>query len=476
MKYKKLLGVIGVISVPIAMISAVFFYVFYYLLMDYVNAATQSNVHISVEPAITKVLTIFVVSLTLLIAIVIFFAFHLTRFVSILKEPSASNERYAKSDDKVSNLVKFQNDGFKRFVDAFPCGLVILDRTGKVLHHNEQAFFGHRFLKDTPYAQVMKELGITPEKSVIWRSYLEQEALTEALHVRIGTETDDYRTVFVMSQPLFDAHGALDLILAVILDITEQSPLAEQMKTSSNSQLIAELAAAINHEVCNPLTTVRGFTQVLSQRGNMSDHDREAISWILEEVDSAVKVLQDFLGIARTGLKVQRRTVDVQGLLLSISRLMEAQVQRYGAFLKVEIDCRANIYADPNRLRQVILNLLGNAMHALPETGGTIWLRCGLDSGWVTIEVADDGSGIPFEQLDQIGKPFFTTKESGKGLGLATSFQIVEEHQGKMEIVSEEGTGTTVRIRLPVENENLIQKSDSDRPLFHTMQRPGPEE
>ena len=258
--------------------------------------------------------------------------------------------------------------------------------------------------------------------------------------------------------------------VVIFQDVTDVVEMEANLRQSERLAAIGELSASIAHEIRNPLAAISGSIEMLQGRrtGREESVDSEHLMKIvLREVDRLNHLISDFLSYARPGPS-RPETSQLQEIIADIVKMFDAA--RPGA---VEIDLAVEdgltIFADSGQLRQVIWNLVLNAAEAMPDGGR---LRIGARSvkerdsqgdspagrkdqeeqgkaGWLEIAIADDGCGIPRDQLDRIFDPFFTTKQNGSGLGLATVHRIVESHRGSVRLESKLGVGTTVRIRLP---------------------------
>jgi two-component system, LuxR family, sensor kinase FixL len=225
---------------------------------------------------------------------------------------------------------------------------------------------------------------------------------------------------------------------------------------------VGELAASIAHELNNPLGTVSLRIEGVLARLPTDDPNRRPLEIVEHEVERMAKLVGNLLNFSRAG-RDQVSTVDVTDEIRKTIELTEPHLRRLNVEVVPEFHPVPNIYADRQQLRQVLLNLFTNSGDAMPK-GGRLSPRVRLgqmDSGRpaVIIEVADTGAGIPPEHMCNVMEPFFTTKEDGKGtgLGLAICRRIVNEHQGKLEIESEVGRGTTVRIMLPIRSEANVR-------------------
>jgi len=212
---------------------------------------------------------------------------------------------------------------------------------------------------------------------------------------------------------------------------------------------LGELAAAITHEVRNPLAIIRSATQTLSETlGAENAEARRACSFITAEIDRLANVVTSLLGFARPP-QLHVRSVAIgelvdRALVLARDELdaKQARVRRSS------LPPIAQPRVDPDLMCQVILCLLSNAAEALPR-GGEIAIETAGVNGSIEVAVADSGPGVPVELRERVFEPFFTTRARGVGLGLAVARQIVEAHGGKIEIGDAPAGGALFRIRLP---------------------------
>jgi signal transduction histidine kinase len=221
---------------------------------------------------------------------------------------------------------------------------------------------------------------------------------------------------------------------------------------------VGEMAAGIAHELNNPLTTVSGFTElVLGDLPNDADI-RNDLELVLREAQRARSVVRRLLDFARQSESVRVRS-DINEILMDVLALVNHLLRTSGVQLFTHFtEGIPWISVDRNQTKQVILNLIHNALHAMP-TGGELQITttCSKRDGhdWLTICLADTGTGIAPENLEQVFVPFFTTrsKDGGTGLGLSVSYGIIADHGGFIDVESQVGKGTTFTIWLPVEVE-----------------------
>ena len=217
--------------------------------------------------------------------------------------------------------------------------------------------------------------------------------------------------------------------------------------------VVGEMAAGLVHEIKNPLAGIKAAVQVLGREANVSSEDRDVLDRIGREIVGLEGLLRSFLEFARPA-RPQLADLDVNSFVESTTAFyLRSHAQAPGRPLRIvkSLVPVPLARADPMQLQQILLNLLLNAVDAMPQ-GGTIEVRTRQEpsSGRVRVEIADGGRGIRPEHAARVFEPFFTTKPGGTGLGLAVSKRLAEQHGGSLEFVANPGGGTTFRIELPV--------------------------
>ncbi len=230
----------------------------------------------------------------------------------------------------------------------------------------------------------------------------------------------------------------------------------EQMVRAQTMASIGTLSAGISHELSTPLSTILNMVQLVKQDVRPETPLAKDLAVIEYEANQAIKITRSLLGFARTS-RTKAEAVDVNGVIEELFKIIKLQPQAKSTTLVKDLDATlAPIHAGAGQLRQVFLNVILNAFQAMPG-GGELWVATrkigdGTFEG-VQVTISDTGVGIPEEQRKQVFQPFFTTKEQGTGLGLAIAYGIVQEHNGKIEVESEVGKGTTFRIFFPAGHE-----------------------
>jgi two-component system, NtrC family, sensor kinase len=229
---------------------------------------------------------------------------------------------------------------------------------------------------------------------------------------------------------------------------------------------IGQLIAGIAHDLNNPLASVVGFADFLTEIPHIPPSIREPLTVVREEAERASAIVRNLLGFARKQ-EHQRRPTALKPLLDATFVLLRNQLmaQRVDALIEVEPDLPMPDI-DPNQIQQVFVNLINNAAQAIASTGrpGTIVVRARRWLDGVAIDVIDDGPGMAETLAGQVFEPFFTTKPEGEGtgLGLSISQGIVKEHGGRIMLSTEEGSGSTFTVQLPLSTRSATPQADLD--------------
>lgn len=241
----------------------------------------------------------------------------------------------------------------------------------------------------------------------------------------------------------------------VARDVSEEHRLADerreldrQMFQMENMATLGELAMGVAHEIGNPLAGMKAVAQSLQYEDDLPADAREALRRLEAEIDRLSDFLRGFHGFAapQRAHPVPCRLRDiVEDILFWIRK----EAISHDVAIGLSIDDQLSVRADPNQIKQVLLNLVVNAIHAMPQ-GGALRIAAAHDEGnGVRIEVADSGGGIGADVLPKIFDPFFTTRETGSGLGLAVVKKIVSEHGGSIEVQSQQGHGSCFTLHWP---------------------------
>ncbi|WHY67512.1 ATP-binding protein [Neobacillus sp. SuZ13] len=229
----------------------------------------------------------------------------------------------------------------------------------------------------------------------------------------------------------------------VLKDITQ---IKKERQLLSEKQAVAgQLAAGIAHEIRNPITAIKGFLHLMAR-----DYHGEPMYYdIVESEVARIEVILKELMVLATPIKKKYEKLTISSLLDQVLALMESQM----LLNNIQVDKKfsfleESILGDGNQLKQVFINYIKNAIEAMPN-GGSILIEGSItEEKHAQIRIIDQGCGIPPDMINRINEPFYTTKEYGTGLGMPVSYQIIEEHKGKIDITSS-NKGTCIEVSLP---------------------------
>lgn len=274
--------------------------------------------------------------------------------------------------------------------------------------------------------------------------------IAEVINVRKNGETF---SSLLSASVLRDANGRMLGVMGISQDITERKQIQEKLQETSRLASIGELAAGVAHEINNPLTVVTGFSEVLMGR-KIPQPEADFVQKIYSEAHRASKIVQNLLSFARKH-EPEKRYMDVTAIL---ERALELKAYDFRVSnIEVSTQWSSDLpltMLDEHQLTQVILNILTNAEQAMLAShgNGELVISASKSEDIIRVSIADDGPGIPPENLSKLFDPFFTTKEVGEGtgLGLSICYGIVREHGGEIWAESQTGKGATFHIELPI--------------------------
>ncbi len=351
-------------------------------------------------------------------------------------------------------------------VNQSPASVVITDTRGNMEYVNP------KFTEVTGYSRDevlggnprMLKSGETPrqEYAALWRTITEGGEWRGEFHNRKKDGSLFWERAFI--SPIRDAAGAITHFLGVKEDITQQKIIEEQYRQAQKMEAVGQLAGGVAHDFNNMLQTIMGYGQMLLSELPAQDRCHEFAGEIVEAADRAGGLTRQLLAFSRRQV-LEMRDLDLNRVVEDVTKMIKRLIGENIRLSVVPGQRMGTIHADCGQMEQVLINLCVNARDAMPD-GGVITVEtenvvmdaeyCDTHS-WATpgryvlLSVTDTGCGMDARTQERIFEPFFTTKELGKGtgLGLATVYGIVRQHQGMIQVYSEVGRGTAFKVYLP---------------------------
>lgn len=262
--------------------------------------------------------------------------------------------------------------------------------------------------------------------------------------------------VTVVNQPIRHPEAWLSFILIPALTsglisysietIKQTLIIRQRLAKADKIEAVSHLSAAISHEIRNPLTTVKGFLQLLSEQDYPDEKKKEFIHIAVEELNRAEEVINDYLTFARPAFeKVEE--IDIEKELNQVLNVLNPLANLNGVEVRKKYTSGLTISGDRSKFQQALINLIKNALEAMPD-GGELTVQTFRTGSVIHILVKDTGIGMTNEQITRLGEPYYTTKgQQGTGLGMMVTFSIIRAMKGKVEIKSQVGKGATFHIR-----------------------------
>lgn len=287
---------------------------------------------------------------------------------------------------------------------------------------------------------------IFPEKAELISNYY-HSVWDNGNKVTFELEVKNLSLYFTLKPVFFD--GKITEIIGTVVDLTKLKQMEAQIRENEKLGILGELAAGIAHEVRNPLTTLKGFLQLI--KADNEHYEQSFVDLMLTEVDRIEMITDEFMSVAKPHASLFKEENIVEILEYVITFLQPQALLKNVEVHLMEIDKIPAINCEKNQLKQVFINLIKNAFEAMPA-GGNIYIKVSQKyPAFIDIQITDEGVGIPDDVITKLGQPFFTLKEGGNGLGLMMCRKIIDTHKGRMDISSMLGEGTTFTICLPVQ-------------------------
>ncbi|MEG6584507.1 ATP-binding protein [Dendrosporobacter sp. 1207_IL3150] len=244
------------------------------------------------------------------------------------------------------------------------------------------------------------------------------------------------------SVPIVNEEGSCIGFEGIVRDITTRKNLEQDISRLDSLNTVGQMAASVAHEIRNPMTTIRGYLQFFANKREFSTYTNQ-FGLMIDELDRTNLIIKEYLTLSK------HRTIDLKlnnlnVIIESLYPLVKADSNADNKDIHMHLSDISLIYLDEKEIRQLILNIVRNGLEAT-SSDGIVIIRTFQQSDEIVLSIQDNGSGIPQHILDNLGKPFVTTKETGTGLGLATCYRIASRHQAVIKVESTP-SGTTFNI------------------------------
>ena len=366
---------------------------------------------------------------------------------------------------RAEQALKKERDFIDAVLETAGALVVVLDREGRILRFNRACEQTTGYSSEEVMDRYVWDLFMIPDEVDGVKAVFKR--------LRGGEPRNEYENYWKVKDGvlkriswsntvLTDSHGTVEYIVAAGLDITDFKQIQEQLRKTEQVAELGTLASGMAHEIGTPMNVILGRAEYLLQR-TADEGMKKGLTTIVTQVERITKVMNQLLAFARRR-PAEHRPVDLGEIVGDSLEMFQERIAHSRITVEQAIETNMPpVYADRDQLMQVLINLVMNSLHAMPD-GGRLRLSLAREKSHVVLGVSDTGHGMPEEIRSKIFDPFFTTKDFGKGtgLGLTVVKGIVEDHGGTIAVESVVGKGTTFWIRLPLDKAKSVTTS------FHT--------
>ncbi|MDL2280944.1 PAS domain-containing protein [Selenomonadales bacterium OttesenSCG-928-I06] len=263
---------------------------------------------------------------------------------------------------------------------------------------------------------------------------------------RIKTKNNDIIWVEQLSIPIFSKDNILTGFYGIVRKVTNKEVFLKNISNIDRLSLIGQMASSVAHEIRNPVTTVRGYLQVFAAKNEFIQY-KDQFSLLINELDRACQIITEYLSLNNSEISTYK-SCQLNSIIESMAPLLQAYAISIGKSIEIKLTDIPETLLDENQIRQLILNIVRNGLESMTSSSDrfSVNISTYLENEKIVLKIQDQGTGIPKHILDNLGKPFLTTKKHGTGLGLAVCYKIVHSHNANIEITSNQ-EGTLVSIK-----------------------------
>jgi signal transduction histidine kinase len=345
---------------------------------------------------------------------------------------------------KIESKREIFKNHFYQFLDVFPVGILGLSQTGEILLRN----YSVKLLTgiETQGLKDIKDMNCFTESQLEWLIHqIQQPGPNREMQVQIKTTTGIKMLLISVNVP-FDQDPDLPSAYVLIQDQTKEKSMGALLQQQDKIEKMNQLSAGVVHELKNPLSSIKGYIQMLDRRLDDPSFVKLAMSVLPVEIDRLIVMVESMLNYAKPNA-LKKELFNLKKLVEDVSRFFKIEMSSHRIQLKTELEDTL-VFSSVNGIRQVLINVLFNAVEAMPA-GGIIDISLKQEGSCILLLVHDNGSGMTQDQLERLLEPYYTTKENGSGMGIPVSNQIISELGGQLRFESILGAGTTVIIEIP---------------------------
>ncbi len=292
------------------------------------------------------------------------------------------------------------------------------------------------------------------------------KGVSMVVHIAINPYFDLMNFLFIYGLQGF----IMGLTVYIIESIRRSVQLSKDLIESEKMKVASVISASVAHEIRNPLTSVRGFIQLLSSPSQLPEEKKTLYGQVcLEELDRAEQIINDYLSLSKPQYE-NNEVLNIKDEVQYVCNVLNSYANLKGVEIQDQLNLHSYVMGDRQKFRQCMINIMKNGIEAMNE-GGILRISAINRNGHAILSISDSGPGMTASQIERLGKPYFSTKEKGTGLGTMVSFNIIKNMKGAINVYSQIGSGTTFEITLP-----LVQLSELNLQPFFSPKRPREQE
>ncbi len=402
------------------------------------------------------------------------------RAKSLRKKEEAARELLLESE---KNL-RIREELFRSIFEKSPHAIVITDLLSSRILNANRAFLymtGYSYEELTEQVSYYEIHYISPDEYEKFTAQINSGGVAENVNSTLVSR-DNHKKNIIYSAIKIN-YMEQDALLKMIVDLTEEKFLEEQLRQSQKMEVIGRLAGGIAHDFNNMLGVIVGSAELLKRKCNAGENEKKYISRILSTSEKASGLIRKLMLFSRKGTAISQN-FDIHDTVLNVSDILSHTIDKR---IRIVLNLKAEfskITGDPTLMENALLNMALNSRDAMPAGGEIKFTTSNINideyfiknhpftieqGNYIRIDISDTGYGIEPENIKKIFEPFFTTKPSGKGtgLGLAAVYGTVKEHNGTIDVYSEPGKGTIFKIYLPCNAGTADLQKNAETELLH---------